>query len=47
MGEFFLMENDVHLEVRHGSVPLSRFRTVDPESVALLTGDDLFSRTSI
>ena len=41
LGEFFVMENDVHLDVRHGTVPLSRFHSVEPGSVAILTGDEL------
>jgi uncharacterized protein YprB with RNaseH-like and TPR domain len=38
-GEFFLMEHDVHLESRQGEVPLSRFRTVAPATVGLLTAE--------
>ena len=38
-GEFFLVEDDVHLETLHGDVPLTRFRGLDPGTVALLSGD--------
>lgn len=38
-GEFFLVEDDVHLEALHGDVPLTRFRGLDPDTVALLSGD--------
>ncbi len=38
-GEFFLIENDLHLETRHGNEPLSRFRTLLPGSVGILTGE--------
>lgn len=38
-GEFFLVENDVHLESFHGDVSLSRFRTVSPASAAILSGE--------
>jgi hypothetical protein len=38
-GEFFLVEDDVHLETLHGDVPLTRFRGLDPGVVALLSGD--------
>jgi hypothetical protein len=38
-GEFFLVENDVHLDSFHGDVSLSRFRSVRPTSVAILSGD--------
>jgi hypothetical protein len=38
-GEFFLIETDVHLEVRHGDVPLSRFHTVDRATVGVLTAE--------
>jgi uncharacterized protein YprB with RNaseH-like and TPR domain len=38
-GEFFLMEADVHLETRQGDVPLSRFRTVAPATVGVLTAE--------
>ena len=32
-GEFFLVETAVHLEVRHGDVPLSRFHAIEPSTV--------------
>jgi hypothetical protein len=38
-GEFFLVESAVHLEVRHGDVPLSRFHAVDPATVGVLTAE--------
>ncbi len=38
-GEFFLIENDLHLETRHGDEPLSRFRTLLPGGVGILTGE--------
>jgi hypothetical protein len=38
-GEFFLAESAVHLEVRHGDVPLSRFHAVDPATVEVLTAE--------
>jgi hypothetical protein len=38
-GAFFLVENDVHLETRHGEVPFSRFHAVVPETVEILTGE--------
>jgi hypothetical protein len=38
-GEFFLVESEAHLESSHGDIPLSRFRTLDPESVAVLSGE--------
>jgi uncharacterized protein YprB with RNaseH-like and TPR domain len=38
-GEFFLMEADVHLEARQGEVPLSRFRTLAPATVGVLTAE--------
>lgn len=38
-GEFFLIETDVHLEVRHGDVPLSRFHTIDRATVGVLTAE--------
>jgi uncharacterized protein YprB with RNaseH-like and TPR domain len=38
-GEFFLVESSVHLEVRHGDVPLSRLHAVSPSSIAVLTGE--------
>jgi uncharacterized protein YprB with RNaseH-like and TPR domain len=38
-GEFFLVEDDVHLETLHGDVPLTRFRGLDAGTVAVLAGD--------
>jgi uncharacterized protein len=38
-GEFFLVETEVHLDVRHGDVPLSRFHAVDPATVGVLTAE--------
>ncbi|HEX6739383.1 MAG TPA: ribonuclease H-like domain-containing protein, partial [Vicinamibacteria bacterium] len=38
-GEFFRIEDDVHLETHHGAVPLSRFRLPAPGSVEVLAGD--------
>ncbi len=38
-GEFFLVETAVHLEVRHGDVPLSRFHAIEPSTVSVLTAD--------
>ena len=37
-GEFFLVEDDVHLETLHGTVPLTRLRALDPAAVSILTG---------
>jgi uncharacterized protein len=38
-GEFFLIEEDVPLESHHGDVPLSRFRALLPDTVAVLTAE--------
>jgi uncharacterized protein len=38
-GEFFLVESEAHLESSHGEIPLTRFRTLDPECVAVLSGE--------
>jgi hypothetical protein len=38
-GECFRIDNELHLETRHGEVPLSRFRNLVPGSVGLLTGE--------
>jgi len=38
-GEFYLIESDVHLESLHGHVSLSRFRSLLPGSVGILTGE--------
>jgi uncharacterized protein YprB with RNaseH-like and TPR domain len=37
-GEFFLVEDDVHLETLHGTVPLTRLRALDTGAVSILTG---------
>jgi uncharacterized protein len=39
-GEFFLMENDIHLEARQGEVPLCRFHSIRPETVGILTAEE-------
>lgn len=38
-GEFFVVESSVHVEVRHGDVPLSRLHTIEPGTVEVLTAD--------
>jgi uncharacterized protein len=38
-GEFFLSETSVHLEIRHGDVPLSRIAVLDPATIPVLTGE--------
>lgn len=38
-GEFYLIESDVHLDSFHGQVSLSRFRSLLPGSVGILTGE--------
>ena len=38
-GEFFVVESSVHLEVRHGDVPLSRLRAVAPKTVGVLAAE--------
>ena len=38
-GEFFLVESSVHLELRHGDVPLSRFHAIEPGTVGVLTAE--------
>jgi len=38
-GEFFMVETDLHLDGRHGDLSLSRFRTLAPGSVGVLTGE--------
>jgi hypothetical protein len=38
-GEFFLVESSVHLELRHGDVPLSRFHAIEPDTVGVLTAE--------
>jgi uncharacterized protein YprB with RNaseH-like and TPR domain len=42
-GELFRVDSSVHLEVRHGGVPLSRVHAIEPGTVALLAGDDALS----
>ncbi|HXY40938.1 MAG TPA: ribonuclease H-like domain-containing protein, partial [Vicinamibacteria bacterium] len=37
-GEFFRVDSGLHLEVRHGDVPLSRVHAIAPETVRVLTG---------
>jgi uncharacterized protein YprB with RNaseH-like and TPR domain len=39
VGEFFLVETAVHLEVRHGDVPLSRIHAIDLSTVGVLTAE--------
>jgi uncharacterized protein YprB with RNaseH-like and TPR domain len=41
-GEFFMVEEDVHLETLHGDVPLSRVHAVPTDSVGILNGDEGF-----
>jgi uncharacterized protein len=38
-GEYFLVESSVHLEIRHGDVPLSRFHAIEPATVGVLTAE--------
>jgi hypothetical protein len=38
-GEFFLIEADANLESFHGDAPLSRFHVIDPDTVAVLSGE--------
>jgi uncharacterized protein YprB with RNaseH-like and TPR domain len=38
-GEFFRVDSSVHLEVRHGDVPLSRVHAIDPLTVGVLTAE--------
>ena len=38
-GEFFRVDSSVHLEIRHGDVPLSRFHAIEPETVGILTAE--------
>jgi uncharacterized protein YprB with RNaseH-like and TPR domain len=38
-GEFFVVETDLHLDGRHGDLSLSRFRSLAPGSVGILTGE--------
>jgi uncharacterized protein len=43
LGEFFMVEEDVHLETLHGGVPLSRVHALHADAVAILTGDETLS----
>jgi uncharacterized protein YprB with RNaseH-like and TPR domain len=43
-GEFFLVESSVHLEIRHGDVPLSRFHSVAPDTIGVLTAEPELER---
>ena len=43
-GEFFRVDSSVHLEVRHGDVPLSRVDTIDPFTVGVLTAEPQLER---
>jgi uncharacterized protein len=38
-GEFFRVDSEVHLEVRHGDVPLSRVQLVSPGTIPVLADD--------
>jgi len=38
-GEFFVIDTSVHLEERHGDVPLSRCRTISPDTVSVLAAE--------
>ena len=38
-GEFFRVDSSVHLEQRHGDVPLSRMHAIAPDTIAVLTGE--------
>jgi len=38
-GEFFVIDTSVHLEERHGDVPLSRCHTIAPDTVSILAAD--------
>jgi hypothetical protein len=39
-GEFFLMENDIHLEAFQGDVPLCRLHSIRSETVGILTAEE-------
>jgi len=43
-GEFFRVDSSVHLEVRHGDVPLSRVHTIDPFTIGVLTAEPQLER---
>ena len=38
-GEFFVVESSVHLDVRHGDLPLSRLHAIRPETVGVLAAE--------
>ncbi len=38
-GEFFVIDTSVHVEERHGDVPLSRCHTIRPDTVSVLAAD--------
>ena len=38
-GEFFVIDTSVHLEERHGDVPLSRCHTISPDTVSVLSAE--------
>jgi uncharacterized protein YprB with RNaseH-like and TPR domain len=38
-GELFVIDTSVHLEERHGDVPLSRCRTISPDTVSVLSAE--------
>jgi uncharacterized protein YprB with RNaseH-like and TPR domain len=38
-GEFFVIDTSVHVEERHGDVPLSRCHTIGPDTVSVLAAD--------
>jgi hypothetical protein len=38
-GEFFAVDTSVHLEERHGDVPLSRCHTIGPDTVSILAAE--------
>ena len=38
-GEFFVIDTSVHLEERHGDVPLSRCHTIAPDTVSVLAAE--------
>lgn len=46
-GEFFLVESSVHLDERHGDVPLSRIHAIEPDTVGVLTADSELERCDL
>jgi uncharacterized protein YprB with RNaseH-like and TPR domain len=38
-GEFFVVDSSVHVDVRHGDVPLSRFHAIHPATVGVLASE--------